>query len=313
MAGAAFEVVPIAAVRGGRVEPIDDDWGVVVSEIVLDERFPPDALDGLDTFSHVEVVYLFDQVDEGTITVGARHPRGNADWPRVGIFAQRAKGRPNRLGLSTCEIVGVAGRVVTVRGLDAIDGTPVLDLKPYMVEFSPRTKVRQPPWTHELMRDYWSGAPAINTVDGVVYDRLGVGDVHRAQAAFAMMHDVFDEDRDDLSADYVAALLADHAFWAIGAFEGGEAVGCITGHVLPMTHHEHDELFIFDLAVREDRQRNGIGRRLVETLIDGAAQHGIDVVFVPADDEDTHALAFYESLGGRPAKVTMFDFEVEKG
>ena len=72
-----------------------------------------------------------------------------------GIFAQRAKGRPNRIGVTTCEIVSVDQRVVTVRGLDAIDGTPVLDLKPYMVEFAPRTPVRQPAWSHELMRDYW--------------------------------------------------------------------------------------------------------------------------------------------------------------
>jgi tRNA-Thr(GGU) m(6)t(6)A37 methyltransferase TsaA len=152
-------MVPIGVVRGGRVEPIDDDWGDVHSEIVLDDRFPPDALDGLDQFSHVDVVYVFDQVDETKITVGARHPRGRSDWPRVGIFAQRAKGRPNRIGVTTCEIVEVEDRVVTVRGLDAIDGTPVLDLKPYMVEFAPRTLVRQPAWSHELMRGYWTITP----------------------------------------------------------------------------------------------------------------------------------------------------------
>jgi tRNA (adenine37-N6)-methyltransferase len=152
----AIDMVPIAVVRGGRFDPIDDDWGNVVSEIVLDDRFPTDALDGLDEFSHVDVVYVFDQVDEAKITVGARHPRGQSDWPRVGIFAQRAKGRPNRIGVTTCEIISVVQQVVTVRGLDAIDGTPVLDLKPYMIEFAPRTPVRQPAWTHELMRDYWT-------------------------------------------------------------------------------------------------------------------------------------------------------------
>ena len=72
----ALEMVPIGVVRGGRVEPIDDDWGGMLSEVVLDDRFPTDALDGLDEFSHVEVVYVFDQVDEAKITVGARHPRG---------------------------------------------------------------------------------------------------------------------------------------------------------------------------------------------------------------------------------------------
>jgi tRNA (adenine37-N6)-methyltransferase len=157
----AIEMVPIGVVRGGRAEPVDDDWGDMLCEIVLDDRFPADALDGLDEFSHVDVVYVFDQVDEASITVGARHPRGRSDWPSVGIFAQRAKGRPNRIGVTTCEIVEVDQRVVTVRGLDAIDGTPVLDLKPYMAEFAPRTHVRQPAWSHQLMRDYWTIVPAV--------------------------------------------------------------------------------------------------------------------------------------------------------
>ncbi len=150
-----IEVVPIGFVHGGRTEVIDDQWGDVVADIVLDDRFPTDALDGLVEFSHLDVVYVFDQVDEATITVGARHPRGRTDWPRVGIFAQRAKGRPNRIGVTTCELVAVAERSVTVRGLDAVDGTPVLDLKPYMTEFAPRSPVRQPEWSSELMREYW--------------------------------------------------------------------------------------------------------------------------------------------------------------
>jgi tRNA (adenine37-N6)-methyltransferase len=152
---ASFSIVPIGVVRGGRAEPIDDDWGGVESQIVLGDQWPVDALAGLDDFSHVDVVFVFDRVNEASITVGARHPRNNKDWPAVGIFAQRAKGRPNRIGVSTCEIVGLVGRVLTVRGLDAIDGTPVLDLKPYMVEFAPRSTVRQPQWSHELMRGYW--------------------------------------------------------------------------------------------------------------------------------------------------------------
>ena len=101
------------------------------------------------------MIFCFDRVGEGTIERGARHPRGNKTWPRVGIFAQRAKDRPNRLGLTTVEIVKVEGRTLVVRGLDAIDGTPVLDIKPVMQEFLPRTTVRQPEWSRELMRDYW--------------------------------------------------------------------------------------------------------------------------------------------------------------
>lgn len=311
----SIEMVPIGVVRGGRAEPIDDDWGDTLSEIVLDARFATDAFYGLEEFSHLDVVYVFDQVDEATITVGARHPRQRSDWPRVGIFSQRAKGRPNRIGVTTCEIVKVDQGVVTVRGLDAIDGTPVLDVKPFMAEFAPRSPIRQPAWSHELMRDYWKiTGPAPDSdksMSGVVIERLGVGDVQRAQAAFEMMHDVFDEDHDALSDRYATALLANESFWVIGAFEDGEAIGCITGHELAMTRHERTELFIYDLAVRVVDQRRGIGRQLVNALVVGAADRGIDVVFVPADDDDTHALAFYASLGGRPAKVTMFDLGSE--
>ena len=150
------ELLPVGVVRGGRTEPIDDDWGPVEASIVLDAgRFPTDAVAGLDAFSHLDVVFVFHRVDEDAVHVGARRPRGRADWPEVGIFAQRGKARPNRIGVSTCELLGVHGLEVRVRGLDAIDGTPVLDLKPHMVEFDPRSDVRQPPWSHELMQDYW--------------------------------------------------------------------------------------------------------------------------------------------------------------
>jgi tRNA-Thr(GGU) m(6)t(6)A37 methyltransferase TsaA len=150
-----FTMVPIGLVRGGRHDAIDDDWADVEATIVLDNRFPPKAFSGLDGFSHVEVVFVFDRVDEAAITVAARHPRNNPAWPEVGIFAQRARGRPNRVGVTTCEIVAVEGRELRVRGLDAIDATPVLDVKPYLREFAPRTSVRQPSWATELMADYW--------------------------------------------------------------------------------------------------------------------------------------------------------------
>ncbi len=146
---------PIGRVEGGRGEPVDDDWGDVEAVIRLDDRFGADALAGLDAFSHLEVVYAFHLVDEAAVEHGARHPRGNPDWPRVGIFAQRGKDRPNRLGVSRCELLGVEGRVLRVRGLDAVDGTPVLDLKPWMAEFAPRGETRQPAWASELMRGYW--------------------------------------------------------------------------------------------------------------------------------------------------------------
>jgi tRNA (adenine37-N6)-methyltransferase len=152
-----YEVRPIGVVSGGRAEAVDDDWGAVEASIVLDPtQFGPEVVAGLDGFSHLEVVFLFHLVEPGSINLGARHPRGNPDWPLVGIFAQRAKARPNRIGITTCELLVVDGLELRVRGLDAIDGTPVLDLKPYMIEFAPRTEVREPDWARELMRGYWA-------------------------------------------------------------------------------------------------------------------------------------------------------------
>ncbi|MFN0148724.1 MAG: SAM-dependent methyltransferase [Dehalococcoidia bacterium] len=147
---------PIGFVRGGREEATDDDWGTVESEIHLDaSRLGPEVAAGLEEFSHVEVVFIFDRVDESELTFEARHPRGRLDWPKVGILAQRAKARPNRIGLTTCELMAVEGLVLKVRGLDAINATPVLDIKPYMAEFGPRGPLRQPAWSRELMREYW--------------------------------------------------------------------------------------------------------------------------------------------------------------
>jgi len=146
---------PVAFVRSPRVETIDDDWGAVASAIELADDVPAESLTGLDAFSHVEVFFVFDRVAESEIESGARHPRGNRAWPRVGIFAQRGKNRPNRLGATICRIARVEGRRVHVTGLDAVDGTPVVDLKPVMNEFLPREDVRQPAWAAELMREYW--------------------------------------------------------------------------------------------------------------------------------------------------------------
>ena len=151
-----IQIAPIGYVRGGRDQPIDDDWGASRARIELDaKRFGSEALAGLAGFSHLEVIFVFDRVSEAEIEYGARHPRGRQDWPLVGIFAQRGKNRPNRLGLCTCRIVAVDGLAVEVEGLDAIDGTPVVDLKPAMRAFLPRGEVTEPAWAAELMKDYW--------------------------------------------------------------------------------------------------------------------------------------------------------------
>jgi tRNA-Thr(GGU) m(6)t(6)A37 methyltransferase TsaA len=123
--------------------------------IALTEKFTAEALHGLADFSHVEILFLFHEVDASNVIFGARHPRDNASWPAVGIFAQRGKNRPNRIGVSVCRLVRVSGTRLIVAEIDAINGTPVLDIKPVMVEFLPRERVRQPAWSDELMREYW--------------------------------------------------------------------------------------------------------------------------------------------------------------
>lgn len=147
---------PVAVVRSQRAEIADDNWGNVISEIILDDRFPRESLDGIEAFSHIEVIFFFDRVKKSDINTSARHPRNNVDWPKTGIFAQRGKNRPNRLGLCTVKLLERKGRVLKVQGLDAVDGTPVLDIKPVMKEFLPREEVRQPQWSSELMKNYWN-------------------------------------------------------------------------------------------------------------------------------------------------------------
>lgn len=147
---------PVGTVRSTRSLPTDDFWDAETASIELDtQRFGPDALQGLSAFSHVVVVFVFDRVDEAGVETGARHPRGNRAWPSVGVFAQRGRNRPNRIGVTVCQVRRIEGTVLHLAGLDAIEGTPVLDIKPWIAGFGPRGEVREPGWAGELMRDYW--------------------------------------------------------------------------------------------------------------------------------------------------------------
>ncbi len=147
---------PIGFVHGGRQEATKDHWGSNQSRIELDSnQFRPDALVGVDQLSHVEVLFHFHlHTDEPTET-GARHPRDRLDWPKVGIFAQRGRMRPNRIGLTACRVIAVQGLSLTVKGLDAVDGTPVLDIKPVWSGNAPRGPFREPDWAKEIMANYW--------------------------------------------------------------------------------------------------------------------------------------------------------------
>ena len=149
-------ILPIGHVRGGRAEAVDDAWDAVEAEIVLDPaQLGAEAALGLGAFSHVVVVFVFDRLDPAKVERGARHPRGRLDWPRVGILAQRGSPRPNRIGVTTCRLLGVDGMRLRVRGLDAVDGSPVLDVKPHMTGFDPRGAVHEPDWAREIMQGYW--------------------------------------------------------------------------------------------------------------------------------------------------------------
>jgi tRNA (Thr-GGU) A37 N-methylase len=153
-----FEVEAIGHVIAARQDADDDCWGGAESCIVLSEGFEPEALAGLEQFSHAEVLFCFDRVDPDCVVRGSRHPRNNPDWPSVGIFAQRGKNRPNRIGSTIARILRRDGRRLYLSELDAIDGTPVLDIKPVLQEFLPRSELRQPDWSRELMRKYWDAS-----------------------------------------------------------------------------------------------------------------------------------------------------------
>jgi len=146
---------PVAFVKNTRKELADDFWGRVISEIQLVEDIPATAFDGIDTFSHLEIIFHFNQSDKNKI-VYSGHPRGNTAWPHVGIFAQRKKDRPNAIGLTIVELVKREDNTIWVKYLDAVDGTPILDIKPVMKEFLPAGEITQPQWSRELMKEYWS-------------------------------------------------------------------------------------------------------------------------------------------------------------
>lgn len=145
---------PIAIVKNSRTTPKDDFWKEVIAEIELCDHVPTEAFDNISEFSHLEIIYFFDKVDKREI-VFSGHPRGNPNYPLVGIFAQRKKDRPNTIGLCTVELLEHKGRTIKVKYLDAINGTPVLDIKPVYHEFQLKGEIKQPVWVSDLMKNYW--------------------------------------------------------------------------------------------------------------------------------------------------------------
>ena len=144
----------VATVKNSRTDLSDDYWGSIVSEIELLPHIPAKAFNGIEEFSHLEIVFHFDKADK-TKAVFFCQPRGNKNWPGVGIYAQRKRDRPNSIGITIAELVKSEGNKIWVKYLDAIDGTPVLDIKPVMKEFLPSGEIKQPKWSVELMKEYW--------------------------------------------------------------------------------------------------------------------------------------------------------------
>ena len=149
-----INLIPIASVKNSRTVPTDDFWGDVISEIELADHIPTEAFDGISEFSHLEIIYYFDKVEPKEI-VFSGYPRGNPEYPLVGIFCMRKKDRPNAIGLCNVELLEHKGRTIKVKNFDAIEGTSVIDIKPVFKEFQPKGYIRQPEWVGDLMKNYW--------------------------------------------------------------------------------------------------------------------------------------------------------------
>ncbi|MFH1003713.1 MAG: tRNA (N6-threonylcarbamoyladenosine(37)-N6)-methyltransferase TrmO [Chloroflexota bacterium] len=147
-----INIEPIGYVENSIDAPIDSGWAKVESGLVFRKDLIP-ALSGLNQFSHVVIVFWMHQAKSPTVL--ARRPQNRNDMPEVGILSQRSKHRPNPIGITSVRLVKMDGCRLLVRGLDAINGTPVLDIKPYYPDYDSRPEARVPEWVNRLMRDYF--------------------------------------------------------------------------------------------------------------------------------------------------------------
>ena len=144
---------PVGYVRNQVTVKKDQFWGEDISTIELKEEFRG-GLTGLQEFSHAIILCHLDKACYLPEKHLLRRPRNRADMPMLGIFSQRTKDHPNQIGVTTAEILSVSETSVTVKGLDALDGTPVLDIKPYFPVFD-RRDARTPQWVDTLMENYF--------------------------------------------------------------------------------------------------------------------------------------------------------------
>lgn len=144
---------PVGYVRNNVTNRKDVSWGSDISSVILEEPYA-DGLKGLEDFSHVIILFYLDQADYDREKHLQRRPQNRDDMPLTGIFAQRGKNRPNRIGMTAAEIVSVSEKELTVKGLDAVDGTPVLDIKPYYPVYDQKD-ASVPEWVDRLMEHYF--------------------------------------------------------------------------------------------------------------------------------------------------------------
>ncbi|MFI5807274.1 SAM-dependent methyltransferase [Streptomyces sp. NPDC051561] len=154
MSGPGLE--PIGYVIGGRTDPGDDYWGGATALIRLDPVYPAEVVQGLEEFSHLIVTWHFHRASPEDVALHARSPRDNPAWPPTGTFVHRNHRRPNQLATSFPRLLKVDGLDLHVADLDAIDGTPVVDLAPYFPQMGPRGEIRVPAWPGEMLGDYWA-------------------------------------------------------------------------------------------------------------------------------------------------------------
>jgi tRNA-Thr(GGU) m(6)t(6)A37 methyltransferase TsaA len=146
---------PIGVVRNGITKMSTGNWAEAESKIELNADLAP-GLQGLADFSHIVVVFHLDQIPPFDKTKQLlRQPRGMEHLPPVGVFAQRTKFRPNPIGVTPARLLSIQGNVLTVTGLDAMDGTPVLDVKPFIPEFDSVEKSKQADWVPAMLKGYF--------------------------------------------------------------------------------------------------------------------------------------------------------------
>ncbi len=152
---ATFTVTPIGTVKCAVTEMSQGGWARIDSEIHLAPEYVR-GLQELESFSHILVLFYLDRAQGfDPAKQLLRRPRGMEDMHEVGVFAQRTKYRPNPIGVTAVKLLGIQGNVLRVRGLDALDGTPVLDIKPYLPPFDRVDDVKLPPWVGHVMEGYF--------------------------------------------------------------------------------------------------------------------------------------------------------------